>query len=167
VSDDVCSLDTGSVIIALDSKPPMHESLELTCDLAPDGSDLLQEECCKRGIAEQGIKREPMRILEKGVPATAIGAVLSAHVSFVPLGFLGAIGFASVRLWIQLLRFWFLGASVILFCLEFGRLYFSSSAGIRRSPTSLVLFRGAVAIVIFTAYFPQLISRVVAGWVDG
>jgi hypothetical protein len=103
-----------------------------------------------------------MRVLERGAPAAAIVAALSAHICCVPVGLLGAIGIASVRLWIPPLRFWLLGASVVLLCVECGRLYFSRSASIRRSLTSVVLFWASVTVVVFTAHFPQVISKLMS-----
>jgi hypothetical protein len=103
-----------------------------------------------------------MKILQKGAPAAAIVAALSGHVCCVPLGLLGSIGFAGVQLWMRPLRNWLLGASILLLCLEFGRLYFAKSARTRRSPITLVLFWGSVTIVVFSVYFPQVLSKLIA-----
>jgi hypothetical protein len=103
-----------------------------------------------------------MRLLETSA-AAAIVAALSTHVCCMPLGLLGAIGLASVGVWIQPLRLWFLGASVILLCVGFVRLYFRRSSCVRRSATSLTLFWAAVAVVLLTIFFPQVIPILIAG----
>jgi hypothetical protein len=57
----------------------------------------------------------------------------------VPLGFLGAIGLASISVRAQQFRPWLLGASIAL-CVGLVQLYFRKSACGRRSTSSLVLF---------------------------
>jgi len=101
--------------------------------------------------------------LEKGAPAAAIVAALSTLACCVPLGFLGAMGLASVSVWVQPLRPWLLGISVALLCLGFGQLYFRKSVCNRRSIVSLVLFWLAVALVALVILFPQVIASVIAG----
>jgi hypothetical protein len=104
-----------------------------------------------------------MRLLETSAPAAAIVAALATHVCCLPLGFLGALGFTGVGVWMQPLRLWFLGASVILLCLGFVRLYFRRSACVRRGATSLTLFWAAVVVVLLTIVFPQVISSLITG----
>jgi hypothetical protein len=104
-----------------------------------------------------------MKGLEKGVPVAAVVAALSTLACCVPLGFLGAVGLASMSVWVQPLRPWLLGASVALLCLGFVQLYFRKSVCVRRSKLSLVLFWVAVAVVVLVILFPQVIASVVAG----
>lgn len=104
-----------------------------------------------------------MKVLEKGVPAAAVVAALSTLACCVPLGFLGAIGLASMSVWVQPLRPWLLGASVALLCLGFVQLYIRKAACVRRSTASLVLFWIAVAVVVVVILFPQVIASVIAG----
>jgi hypothetical protein len=104
-----------------------------------------------------------MKVLEKGAPAAAVVAALSTLACCVPLGFLGAVGLASMSVWVQPLRPWLLGASVALLCLGFVQLYFRKSACSRRSTVSLVLFWIAVTVVALVILFPQVIASVIAG----
>jgi len=104
-----------------------------------------------------------MKVLEKGVPAAAIVAALSTLACCVPLGFLGAVGLASMSVWVQPLRPWLLGASAALLCFGFVQLYFRKSVCVRRSTVSLVLFWTAVAVVVLVILFPQIIAGVIAG----
>src|SRR2546427_5094040 len=103
-----------------------------------------------------------MRVLEKGAPSAAILAAISTLACCVPLGFLGALGFASLGVWAQALRPWLLGASVLFLCVGFAQLYFRKSCS-KRSVASLVLFWVAVAVVILVLLFPQVIASVIAG----
>jgi hypothetical protein len=104
-----------------------------------------------------------MKVLEKGAPAAAVVAALSTLACCVPLGFLGAVGLASMSVWVQPLRPWLLGTSVALLCLGFVQLYFRKSVCVRRSTVSLVLFWLAVAVVVLVILFSQIIASVVAG----
>ncbi len=103
-----------------------------------------------------------MKVLEKGAPTIAIIAALSTLACCVPLGFLGAIGFASVAVRVTALRPWFLGASLLLVCLGFCQLYLRKTC-VKRSTTSVVLFWIAVLVVVLVFLFPQVIASVIAG----
>jgi membrane-associated HD superfamily phosphohydrolase len=104
-----------------------------------------------------------MKVLEKGAPVAAIVAALSTLACCVPLGFLGALGLASMSVWVQPLRPWLLAGAVVLLCLGFVQLYFRKSACNRRSRLSLVLFWIAVTVVVLVILFPQVIASVIAG----
>jgi hypothetical protein len=116
-----------------------------------------------RNLGSKEPSGQHMRVLEKGPAAAAIVAALSTLACCVPLGFLGAVGLASMSVWVQPLRPWLLGASVVLLCLGFVQLYFRKSACNRRSTVSLVLFWIAVAVVVLVILFPQVIASVIAG----
>jgi hypothetical protein len=103
-----------------------------------------------------------MKVLEKGAPAAAIVAALSTLACCVPLGFLGALGFASLSVWAQPLRPWLIGASVVFLGVGFGQLYFRKACT-KRSVTSIVLFWFAALVVILVLLFPQVIASVIAG----
>jgi hypothetical protein len=104
-----------------------------------------------------------MTVLEKGAPVAAIVAALSTLACCVPLGFLGAIGLASLSARAQSLRPWLLGASVVLLCVGFGQLYFRKSTCAKRSRVGLVLFWIAFAVVMLVTLFPQAIASLIAG----
>ena len=104
-----------------------------------------------------------MRSLEKGAPAAAIVAALSTLACCVPLGFLGAVGLASVSVWAQSFRSWLLGASIVLLCLGFAQLYFRKSACAKRSRVSLLIFLTAFAVVVLVTLFPQAVASLLAG----
>jgi hypothetical protein len=103
-----------------------------------------------------------MNVSEKSVPMAAILAALSTLACCVPLGFLGAVGFASVGVWAQHYKLWLLLASVVFLCIGSVQLYFRKSCA-KRSTTSLVLFWTAVVVVILVTLFPQLIASLIAG----
>jgi hypothetical protein len=103
-----------------------------------------------------------MKVLEKGAPAAAIVAAVSTLACCVPLGFLGAVGLASISVWVQALRPWLLGASIALLCFGFVQLYFRKSSCRRRSRASLVLFWIAVAVVVLVVLFPQIVASLIA-----
>ncbi len=103
-----------------------------------------------------------MKVLEKGAPAAAIVAAVSTLACCVPLGFLGALGLASISVWVQPLRPWLLGASIVLLCFGFVQLYLRKSACSRRSRASLALFWSAVAVVVLVIVFPQVIASLIA-----
>jgi len=78
------------------------------------------------------------------------------------LGFLGAVGLASLSIWVRNYSRWLLLASIAFLCIGSVQLYFRKSC--RESSTaSLVLFWIAVVIVILIAVFPQLIASLIAG----
>ena len=104
-----------------------------------------------------------MKIVEKGAPAAAIVAALSTLACCVPLGFLGAIGLASISVWAQQFRPWLLGASIALLCVALVQLYFRKSTCVRRSTSSLVLFWTAVMVLLLVMLFPQVIASLIAG----
>ncbi len=103
-----------------------------------------------------------MKVLEKGASTAAILAAFSTLVCCVPLGFLGALGFASLSVWAQPLRPWLLGVSVLFLGVGFGQLYFRKSCT-KRSLTSVVLFWVAVLVVVLVLLFPQVIASLIAG----
>jgi hypothetical protein len=103
-----------------------------------------------------------MKVLEKGAPAAAILAALSTLACCVPVGFLGALGLATVIVWVQSLRPWLLGAAVVLLCVGFAQLYFRKSC-VRRSKVSLALLWIAAVVVVLVLLFPQVIASLIAG----
>lgn len=105
-----------------------------------------------------------MKAIERGAPAAAIVAVLSALACCLPFGIVGALGLASVGVWIAPLRPWLLGAAVLLLALGFWQIYHrGNQCNLRRSRFSVVLFWMAVVVVLFVTVFPQLIANLLAG----
>jgi hypothetical protein len=103
-----------------------------------------------------------MKVSEKTAPAAAILAALSTLACCVPLGFLGAVGFASVSVWAQQYRLWLVIASLAFLCVGTAQLYFRKSC-VNRSTASLVLFWTAVVLVALVILFPQVIASLIAG----
>jgi hypothetical protein len=103
-----------------------------------------------------------MRLLEKGLSTGAVIAAVSTLACCVPLGFLGALGLASLSVWVQPLRPWLLGASVAFLAVGFIQLHVGKSACARRSTASLVIFWTAVAIVLLIVLFPQVVASLIA-----
>jgi cytochrome bd-type quinol oxidase subunit 2 len=102
-----------------------------------------------------------MNVSDKGAPAAAIVAALSTLACCLPLGFLSALGLASISLWARQYSRWLLVASIAFLCIGSVQLYFRKSCT-KRSTASLVLFWIAVVIVILIAVFPQLIASLIA-----
>jgi len=105
-----------------------------------------------------------VKAVERGAPAAAILAALSALVCCLPSGLVGAVGLASVGVWIAPLRPWLLGAAAALLVLGFWQIYRrGSQCSTQRSPLSVTLFWVAVAVVVLVTIFPQLIANWLAG----
>ena len=103
-----------------------------------------------------------MKLLEKGLSTAAVIAALSTLACCVPLGFLGALGLASLSVWAQPLRPWLLGASVVLLAVGFVQLHVRRSTCARRSAASLVIFWTATVIVLLIILFPQIVASLIA-----
>ena len=105
-----------------------------------------------------------MKVVERAAPATAILAALSALVCCLPFGIVGALGLASISVWIAPLRPWLLGAAVLLLVLGFWQIYRrGNQCSTQRSHITLALFWVAVAVVVLVVVFPQLIANWLAG----
>lgn len=105
-----------------------------------------------------------MKAVERATPAAAILAALSALACCLPFGLVGALGMASVSVWIAPLRPWLLGFSVLLLVFGFWQIYRrGSQCKIRRSRISVALLWLAVVIVLLITLFPQLIANWLAG----
>jgi hypothetical protein len=89
---------------------------------------------------------------------------LSALVCCLPFGIVGALGLASISVWMVPLRPWLLGAAVLLLFVGFWQIYRrGKQCSTRRSLVSLALFWIAVAVVVLVTVFPQLIANWLAG----
>jgi len=76
----------------------------------------------------------------------------------------GALGLASIGVWIAPLRPSLLGAAVLLLMLGFWQIYRrGNQCSTRRSAASVALFWVAVVVVILVTIFPQLIANLLAG----
>src|SRR5215471_14175758 len=103
-----------------------------------------------------------MKVSEKGAPAAAIIAALSTLACCLPLGFLGAVGLASLSLWARQYSRWLLLASIAFLCIGSVQLYFRKSCA-KRSTASLLVFWAAVVVVILVILFPQFLASLIAG----
>lgn len=104
-----------------------------------------------------------MKVAERATPVAAVIAAISTLACCLPLGFLGALGLASLSVWARSYGSWFLGLSAALLVLGFVQLYRGRSECRKRSPVSIALFWVAVAIVLLIALFPQVIASLAAG----
>ena len=104
-----------------------------------------------------------MKVAEGATPVAAIIAALSTLACCLPLGFLGAAGLASVGLWAQSFRMWFLAGAVLLLVFGFVQLYRRRDQCTKRSPVSVALFWVATVVVLLTILFPQAIASMLAG----
>ena len=105
-----------------------------------------------------------MKAVERGAPAAAIVAELSALACCLPFGMVGALGLAGLSVWIAPLRPWLLVASVLLLALSFWQIYRRGrQCNARRSRVSVALFWVAVVVVLLVTVFPQVIANLLAG----
>jgi len=105
-----------------------------------------------------------VKVVERGAPAAAILAVVSASACCLPFGIVGALGLASISVWIAPLRPWLLGAAFLLLVLGFWQIYRrGKQCSTQRSSLSVALFWVAVAVVVLVTVFPQLIANWLAG----
>lgn len=105
-----------------------------------------------------------MKAVERGAPAAAIVAALSALACCLPFGMVGALGLAGLSVWIAPLRPWLLVASVLLLALSFWQIYRRGrQCNARRSRVSVALFWVAVVVVLLVTVFPQVIANLLAG----
>jgi uncharacterized membrane protein len=105
-----------------------------------------------------------VKAVERGAPAAAILAALSALACCLPSGLVGALGLASIAVWIAPLHPWLLGAAILLLVLSFWQIYRrGNQCSTRRSRVSVALLWLAVAIVVLVTVFPQLIANWLAG----
>ncbi|HET6935511.1 MAG TPA: hypothetical protein VFI72_11785 [Candidatus Angelobacter sp.] len=105
-----------------------------------------------------------MKAVERGAPAAAIVAALSALACCLPFGMVGALGLAGLSVWIAPLRPWLLVASVLLLALSFWQIYRRGrQCNARRSRVSVALFWVAVVVLLLVTVFPQVIANLLAG----
>jgi uncharacterized membrane protein len=105
-----------------------------------------------------------VKVAERAAPAAAILAALSALACCLPFGLVGALGLATVSVWIAPLRPWLLGFSILLLLLGFWQIYRrGNQCNARRSRVSVALFWLAVVVVLLVTVFPQLIANWLAG----
>lgn len=105
-----------------------------------------------------------MKAVERAAPAAAILAALSALACCLPFGLVGALGLATISVWITPLRPWLLGFAVLLLVLGFWQIYRRrNQCNVRRSRVSVALFWFALVIVLLVTIFPQLIANLLAG----
>lgn len=105
-----------------------------------------------------------MKAVERAAPAAAIIAALSTLACCLPFGLVGALGLATVSVWIAPLRPWLIGFSILLLVLGFWQIYRrGNQCNVRRSRVSVALFWFALVIVLLVTIFPQLIANLLAG----
>src|SRR6185437_14331560 len=102
-----------------------------------------------------------MRVAERATPVAAVITALSTLACCLPFGFLGAMGLASLSVWAQSFRNWFIGGAAVLLVVGFVQLYRRNQCK-KRSPVSVGMFWVAVAIVLLIVLFPQVIASIVA-----
>ena len=105
-----------------------------------------------------------MKAVERGAPAAAMVAALSALACCLPFGMVGALGLAGLSVWIAPLRPWLLVVSVLLLALSFSQIYRRGrQCNARRSRVSVALFWVAVVVLLLVTVFPQVIANLLAG----
>jgi len=104
-----------------------------------------------------------MKLAERATPVAAVIAALSTLACCLPFGFLGAMGLASLSVWAQSFRNWFIVGAILLLVIGFVQLYRGRNQCRKRSPISIALFWCAVVMVLLIVLFPQVIASMVAG----
>ncbi len=103
-----------------------------------------------------------MRVVERTTPVAAVIAALSTLACCLPFGFLGALGFAGASVWLQAMRPWLLASAAVLLVIGFLQIYAKRNQCRKRSMLSIALFWLAVAIVLLTILFPQVLASLIA-----
>jgi uncharacterized membrane protein len=103
-----------------------------------------------------------MRVAERTTSVAAVIAALSTLACCLPFGFLGALGFAGASVWLQPVRPWLLGSAAVLLVIGFVQIYAKRNQCRKRSPVSIALFWLAVAVVLLTFVFPQMLASLIA-----
>lgn len=96
-----------------------------------------------------------MKAVERAAPAAAMLAALSALLCCLPFGLVGAMGLASIGVWIAPLRPWLLGAAGLLLILGFWQIYRRGKQWTQRSSGTVALFWIAVAVVALVTISPS------------
>jgi uncharacterized membrane protein YidH (DUF202 family) len=104
-----------------------------------------------------------MKLAERATPVAAAIAALSTLGCCLPFGFLGALGLAGISVRLQTAGSWLLIGAFALLVVGFVQLYRGRNQCRKRSTLSLVLFWVAVAVVLLTVLFPQVIATLFAG----
>jgi FtsH-binding integral membrane protein len=97
--------------------------------------------------------------------SASLGAILSSLATVgccLPLGFAGALGAAGASAFVQRLRPWLLGLSIVLLGIGFWQQRRARLCSVKRSYLSAVLFWTAVALVAGMIVFPQEIAGFIA-----
>ena len=119
---------------------------------------------CFDWLSEQSVRSEiTMRLAERATPIAAMIAALSTLACCLPFGFLGAMGLASLSVWAQSFRNWFIGGAGVLLVVGFVQLYRGRNQCKKGSPVSIALFWCAVVMVLLIVLFPQVIANLLAG----
>lgn len=145
-----------------DVEPTDMKASGLSCRLYANGSGIPSEEMIQTALSN-AIRGGSMRVAERATPIAAVIAAVSTLACCLPLGFLGAVGLASLSLWARSYGVWLLGLSAVLLLVGFVQLYRGRNQCRKRSTVSVVLFWVAVAAVVLITLFPQLIASLVAG----
>jgi FtsH-binding integral membrane protein len=85
----------------------------------------------------------------------------------LPLGFAAALGAASASAFLQTLRPWLLGLSVLLLGVGFWQQRRAKQCAVKRTYVSAVLLWTAVAVVVGMVLFPQEIAGFIADRLSG
>jgi FtsH-binding integral membrane protein len=85
----------------------------------------------------------------------------------LPLGFAAALGAASASAFLQTLRPWLLGLSVLLLGVGFWQQRRAKRCAVKRTYVSAVLLWTAVAVVVGMVLFPQEIAGFIADRLSG
>lgn len=99
--------------------------------------------------------------MKKGEALAALGAMVTSAMTLVcclPIGIVGAAGFAGLAAAFGFMRPWLLFLSVILLGTGIFQSYRGAKCGAKPSPVNLILLGLAAVVVIVVTVFPQTIA---------
>jgi hypothetical protein len=105
-----------------------------------------------------------MRHADKIAPVAAAFSALATLACCLPVGFAAAVLTGSIGAFVEPLRPWFLGASVVFVGAGILQVARQRACNRRTSAASMVLLAASAVIVAAVMFFPQVVAGVLADW---
>lgn len=102
---------------------------------------------------------------ETVAPVAAAVSAVATLACCLPVGFAAAALTGSIGAFIEPLRSWFLGASVLLIVVSTVQIARRRHCDRRAGATSIALLAASAVIVLMVMLFPQVVAGIVADWV--
>jgi hypothetical protein len=95
-------------------------------------------------------------------PTTAMASAVLSLACCLPLGFVAALGAAGASVWLQSVRPWLLGLSIVLLTVGFIQQSRARSCGVKRGLASNMMLWMATLLVLAMIFFPQTVAAFLA-----